>query len=51
MVEVFLNFINTLIYTPKEGMVHPGLPASWVAFVFLAMFFNWCAICFFLQEK
>ena len=38
MIEFFLNFIDTLIYIPKEGMVHPGLPATWVAFVFSAMF-------------
>ncbi len=37
MIDVFLNFIDTLIYIPEEGMVHPGLPASWVAFVFSAM--------------
>ena len=37
MVEVFLNFIDTLIYVPEEGMVHPGLPAAWVAFVFVSM--------------
>ena len=37
MFEVFLNFIDTLIYIPEEGMVHPGLPTVWVAFVFSAM--------------
>ena len=38
MIDLFLSFIDTLIYIPEEGMVHPGLPASWVAFVFFAMF-------------
>lgn len=37
MSELFLNFINELIYVPDEGMVHPGLPANWVAFVFISM--------------
>ena len=37
MYELFLTFINKLIYVPDEGMVHPGLPAAWVAFVFISM--------------
>ncbi|MCK5385763.1 MAG: hypothetical protein KAJ39_01160 [Gammaproteobacteria bacterium] len=37
MYELFLKFINELIYVPDEGMVHPGLPAGWVAFVFICM--------------
>ena len=39
MYEVVLNFINELIYIPKEGMVHPGLPAVWVLFVVMSMVF------------
>ena len=37
MVEIFLSFIDTLIYVPEEGMVHPGLPVAWVAFIFVSM--------------
>jgi polyferredoxin len=37
MIELFLNIINELIYVPEEGMVHPGLPAGWVAFVLFSM--------------
>lgn len=39
MVEIFLNFIDTLIHVPKEnvGMVHLGLPVSWVAIVFISI--------------
>jgi len=39
MVERFLNLIDSLIHVPKAsvGMVHLGLPASWVAFVFISM--------------
>jgi len=37
MYESLVNFINKLIYVPDEGMVHPGLPAGWVAFIFLSM--------------
>lgn len=39
MVEGFLSFIDTLIYVPEKniGMVHLGLPASWVAFVFTSI--------------
>lgn len=37
MVDIFLSFIDSLIYVPEEGMVHPGLPVAWVAFVFISM--------------
>ncbi len=37
MYESFLNFINEIIYLPDEGVVHPGLPAAWVAFVIISM--------------
>lgn len=37
MYESLLNFINSLIYITDEGMVHPGLPAAWVAFIFIGM--------------
>lgn len=37
MIDVFLSFIDSLIYVPEEGMVHPGLPVAWVAFVFISM--------------
>ena len=37
MYESLVNFIHELIYVPDEGMVHPGLPAGWVAFIFLSM--------------
>ena len=51
MFEVFLNFIDTLIYIPEEGMVHPGLPAAWVAFVFSAMFLIGLRYAFFYRQK
>ena len=31
MYESVINFINSLIYIPDAGMVHPGLSAQWVA--------------------
>ena len=37
MVDLLLDVINELIYVPDEGMVHPGLPAGWVAFIFISM--------------
>ena len=37
MLDSFLNIINELIYVPDEGMVHPGLPSGWVAFIFVSM--------------
>lgn len=37
MVEELNLFINQFIYVPNEGMVHPGLPAVWVAFILLSM--------------
>ncbi len=37
MYELFLDFINELIYVPEEGMVHPGLPAAWVGFIIISM--------------
>ncbi|MFK5914723.1 MAG: hypothetical protein QM484_10120 [Woeseiaceae bacterium] len=37
MQDLFFNFISELIYVPDEGMVHPGLPVEWVAFVFISM--------------
>ncbi len=37
MYDLVVNFINNLIYVPEEGMVHPGLPAGWVAFIFFSM--------------
>ena len=37
MYQSFLDVINKLIYIPDEGMVHPGLPSAWVAFVFISM--------------
>lgn len=37
MVDLFLNFINSLIYIPDEGMVHPGLPVVWAAIIFSSM--------------
>ncbi len=37
MIESIISFINKLIYVPDSGMVHPGLPAGWVAFVFFSM--------------
>lgn len=37
MFELFFQFITDLIYVPNEGMVHPGLPVVWVAFIFISM--------------
>lgn len=37
MYDSFLDVINNLIYIHDEGMVHPGLPSAWVAFVFVSM--------------
>lgn len=37
MYELFIEFINELIYVPDEGMVHPGLPAGWVTFILFSM--------------
>ncbi|HFD32474.1 MAG TPA: hypothetical protein ENJ28_07220 [Gammaproteobacteria bacterium] len=37
MYESLVNFINKFIYVPDAGMVHPGLPAAWVIFVFFSM--------------
>ena len=51
MFEVFLSFIDTLIYIPEEGMVHPGLPAVWVAFVFAAMFLLGLRYAFFYRQN
>jgi len=51
MIEIFLSFIDTLIYIPEEGMVHPGLPAAWVAFVFSAMFLIGVRYAFFYRKN
>ena len=51
MYELFLNFINELIYVPDEGMVHPGLPAAWVAFVFISMMLIGLRYAFFYSRK
>lgn len=37
MYENLLEFLNQLIYVPDEGMVHPGLPAGWIIFIFFSM--------------
>jgi len=37
MLDLFLQFITGLIYVPDGGMVHPGLPVAWVAFIFISM--------------
>lgn len=37
MYQSLIDFINTLIYVPGEGMVHPGLPEYWVLGVVSAM--------------
>ncbi|MFV2059091.1 MAG: 4Fe-4S binding protein [Gammaproteobacteria bacterium] len=38
MIDLILEFINSLVYQTSEGMVHPGLSASWVASVIFGMF-------------
>lgn len=37
MYESVINFINSLIYVPEAGMVHPGLSAQWVAGIITVM--------------
>ena len=49
--NIFLNTINELIYIPDEGMVHPGLPASWVAFIFVSMILVGMRYAFFYSEN
>jgi len=39
MYESVINFINSLIYVPDAGMVHPGLSAQWVAGIITVMLF------------
>ena len=51
MLDSILEVVNKLIYIPDEGMVHPGLPAGWVAFVFIAMFLIGLRYAFFYAEK
>ena len=51
MIDIFLNTINELIYIPDEGMVHPGLPASWVAFIFVSMILVGMRYAFFYSEN
>ena len=51
MYEVFLKFINELIYVPDEGMVHPGLPAGWVVFIFISMLLIGLRYAFFYSRK
>lgn len=51
MIEYFLKSINELIYVPDEGMVHPGLPASWVGFVIISMLLVGLRYAFFYRKK
>ncbi len=37
MIDSALGLIEFLVYQPGQGMVHPGLSASWVAFVLAIM--------------
>ena len=37
MLDMLINQVNKLIYVPAGGMVHPGLPASWVVFILFCM--------------
>lgn len=37
MYESTLSFINSLIYVPDAGMVHPGLSAQWVVGIVIIM--------------
>ena len=37
MYESVINFINSLIYIPDAGMVHPGLSAQWVVAIVTIM--------------
>ena len=39
MLDILINQVNKLIYVPdiNGGMVHPGLPASWVVFILFCM--------------
>lgn len=38
MYDNIVNLINTLIYVPAEGMVHPGLSTNWVIGIVILMF-------------
>ena len=51
MLDSFLNIINELIYVPDEGMVHPGLPSGWVAFIFVSMVLVGLRYAFFYSES
>ncbi len=37
MIDAILEFLNSLVYQTNEGMVHPGLSASWVFVVLSSM--------------
>lgn len=51
MLDSILEVVNKLIYIPDEGMVHPGLPAGWVAFIFISMLLIGLRYAFFYSEK
>jgi len=37
IINTITSVLNSLVYQSSDGMVHPGLPASWVALVLVTM--------------